>query len=79
MSSVIIPIIVIYKQLLLFKNSYYLFYFAAFAKIFLQKCFIFKEIHGKGSDKSSRMKVSDKFRIKTLNWVKISKTLAENW
>ena len=64
-------VFVIYRQLL--------FHTDAFAKVFLQKCFIFKEIHGKDPDKYSRMQVSDNFKIITLNWIRISKTLMENW
>ena len=76
MSSVIIPIIVIY-------GYYFKIAIICFTLQLLQKYSCKSASSSKrfmeDSDKSSRMKVSDKFRIKTLNWVKISVTLMENW
>lgn len=37
-------------------------------------CFTFREIHGKESDESSRVHISDNFQIIQLNWVRISGT-----
>ena len=45
----------------------------------MKKCFLFQVIHGKHPDKDPRMQVSNDFRIVTWNWVRISKTLMENW
>ena len=47
--------------------------------VLAKKCFIFKEIHGEDPDKYYRMQVSDNFKIITLNWIRIPKTLMENW
>lgn len=43
-----------------------------------QKCFFFREIHGKDSDKYSRKQVSDKFKIIKVNWVRISRAKEKN-
>lgn len=51
----------IYRQLL--------FHSDAFAKAFPQKCFIFKDIHGKDANKASRY-----FEVMKLNWIRISRT-----
>lgn len=39
------------------------------------KCFVFGEIHGRNSEKYSRIEVSDHFKIISLNWVRSSRTL----
>ena len=40
----------------------------------LQICFIFREIHGEGSNKYSRIQVSANCKVIKLNWVGISRT-----
>lgn len=61
---------IIYRQ--------FLFSFGTLEKIFLQKCFIFKDSFKK-SKKYSKMQVSNNFKNITLNWKKIYSTLRKNW
>ena len=57
----------LFKVFLSFIDSYY------FTLILLPRCFIFKKIHETDSDKYSKIKVSDNFKIIKLNHLVISR------
>ena len=62
----------LFKVFLSFIDSYY------FTLILLPRCFIFREIHGKDSDKYPKIEVSDNFKIIKLNCLVITRSNEKN-